>query len=105
MTTVGSPITNQPPVSVASSSSAGAAGGSVINVNQLVSELVAATQAPQEALISKQTQAVTTQISALGTLKGALSTFQDALGSLDTPSRFSALTANTSDSTVVTATA
>ena len=63
------------PVSIASSSSAGAAGGSVINVASLVSQLVAATQAPQQAIITTQTTAVTTQISAVGTLKGALETF------------------------------
>ncbi len=48
--------TSTAPVSIASSSSAGAAGGSVINVSSLVSQLVAATQAPQEALISNQTR-------------------------------------------------
>jgi len=93
------------PVSIASSSNAGAAGGSVINVSSLVSQLVAATRAPQDALISGQTQAVTTQISAIGTLKGALSTFQSALGAIDTPSAFAAMTANTSDSTVFSASA
>ena len=55
-----------PVVSVASSSSADAAGGSVINVSSLVQQLVTATQAPQEALISSQTQQVSAQISALG---------------------------------------
>src|SRR5580698_8514628 len=93
------------PVSIASSSSAGAAGGSVINVTSLVSQLVAATQAPQEALINSKTQAVTAQISALGTLKSSLSTFQEALSSLDSPSAFDAQTASTSDATVATATA
>jgi flagellar hook-associated protein 2 len=93
------------PVSIASSSSAAAAGGSVINVSSLVSQLVAATQAPQEALINNQTQAVTAQISALGTLKSSLSTFQSALSSLDSPSAFDTETANTSNSAVFTATA
>lgn len=97
--------TNTAPVSVASSSSAGAAGGSVINVSSLVSQLVTATQAPQQALITAQTQTVTTQISALGTLKSSLSTFQSALSSLDLPSAFDTETANTSNSAVFTATA
>ena len=78
------------PVSVASNSSAAAAGGSVINVNSLVSQLVTATQAPQQALINSRTQAVTAQISALGSLKGALSSFQSSLGTLDTPDAFNA---------------
>jgi flagellar hook-associated protein 2 len=93
------------PVSVASSSSAGAAGGSVINVSSLVSQLVSATRAPQDALIANQTQTVTTQISALGTLKSALSTFQASLTPLDTPQAFNAESATSSDETVFTASA
>src|ERR1700753_501870 len=93
------------PVSIASSSSSAAAGGSVIDVNSLVSQLVAATRAGQDGNISKQTQAVTTQIPALGTLKGALSTFQDSLSTIDTVSAFNAATATSSDATVFTATA
>src|SRR5579871_107355 len=103
MTTVSS--TSAPVVSIAGSSSAAAAGGSVINVSSLVSQLVAATRAPQDSVIASQTQAVTTQISAVGSLKGALSTFQSALGAIDSPSAFGAQTASTSDSTVLTATA
>ena len=74
------------PVSVASSSRSGAAGGSVINVSALVSELVAATEGPQQTQIASQTSAVTANISALGTLQSALSTFQSSLTSLSTPS-------------------
>jgi flagellar hook-associated protein 2 len=95
----------QPVVTVASNSSSGAAGGSVINVSNLVSELVAATEAPQQSLIDNQTQQVTTQISALGTLKGALSTFQSSLSALDTPSAFQLETANSSSPSTFTATA
>jgi flagellar hook-associated protein 2 len=97
--------TNTAPVSIASSSSAAAAGGSVINVSSLVSQLVAATQAPQEALISNQTQAVTAQISALGTLKSSLATFQSSLSALDSPTAFNTQTATSSNSAVFTATA
>jgi flagellar hook-associated protein 2 len=104
-TTSPSTATNSGPVSVASSSSAGAAGGSVIDVSSLVSQLVAATQDPQQTLINNQTQADTTQISALGTLKSALSTFQSSLSALDTPSAFDTQSANTTNSAVVTATA
>jgi flagellar hook-associated protein 2 len=96
---------SNPIVSVASSNSAGAAGGSVINVSELVSELVSATQAPQESLISNQTQAVTAQISAVGTLQSALSTFQSSLSALDTPSAFGSETASSTDPTAFTATA
>jgi flagellar hook-associated protein 2 len=93
------------PVSIASTSSADAAGGSVIDVSSLVSQLVAATQAPQESLISTQTQQVTTQISALGTLKSALATFQSSLGALDTSSAFQLETAASSDQGAFTASA
>src|ERR1700737_1374582 len=93
------------PVSVASSSSASAAGGSVINVSSLVSQLVAATQAPQAQVLNTETQGVTAQISALGTLKGALSTFQSSLSAIDTPRAFAVQTANTSDKTIFTASA
>jgi flagellar hook-associated protein 2 len=96
---------SNPIVSVASSNSAGAAGGSVINVSELVSELVSATQAPQENIISNQTQAVTAQISAVGTLQSALSTFQSSLSALDTPSAFGSETASSTDPTAFTATA
>jgi flagellar hook-associated protein 2 len=103
-TTPSSTVTGTAPVSIASSSSAAAAGGSVINVSSLVSQLVAATQAPQQALITTQTQAVTTQISSLGTLKSALSTFQSSLSALDDPTSFNAQAANSSNSSVFTAT-
>jgi len=93
------------PVSVASSSSAGAAGGSVINVSSLVSQLVAATEAPQQALIANQTTAVTAKISAVGSLQSALATFQSSLIPLSTPSAFNAQTAASSDQTVFRATA
>jgi flagellar hook-associated protein 2 len=94
-----------PVVSVASTSTADSAGGSVINVSSLVSQLVAATQNPQQTLIDDQESSVTTQISSLGTLKSALSTFQSSLAALDTPSSFQIQTATSSDQTAFTATA
>jgi len=92
-------------VSVASNTSAGAAGGSVIDVSSLVSQLVTAAQAPQQSIITSQTTAVTTQISAIGTLKSALSTFQTALSSLSSISSFNTQTASSSDYSVLSATA
>lgn len=103
--TSSSSSSSAPIVSIAGTNSAAAAGGSVINVSELVSELVSAAQAPQEALITSQTESVTTEISALGTLQSALSTFQSSLASLDTPSAFNALTASSSDPTALAATA
>jgi flagellar hook-associated protein 2 len=92
-------------VSVAAGSTASGAGGSVINVSSLVSQLVAATRAPQDAQIASQTSAVTTKISAVGTLKSALSVFQASLASLSTSSAFAADTATSSDPTMFTASA
>jgi flagellar hook-associated protein 2 len=103
--TVSSTGIQEPVVSVASSSSSAAAGGSVIDVSSLVSQLVTATYAAQEANNASQTSAVTAQISALGTLKSALSTFQSALSSLDTPTAFNSLAATSSDQSAFTATA
>jgi flagellar hook-associated protein 2 len=94
-----------PVVSVTGAGSAGAAGGSVINVTSLVQQLVAATQGPREALISSQTQQVTAQISALGTLKSSLATFQGSLSSLDTAGSFGVETATSSDEAAFTASA
>src|SRR5581483_6310287 len=91
------------PVTIANGT-AGAAGGSVINVSQLVSQLVQATEAPQQNLIAKQMASVTTDISAVGTLKSALSTFQSSLSALDTQSSFNAQMAVSSDTNAFTAT-
>lgn len=92
-------------VSVASSSSAASAGGSVIDVGSLVSQLVSAAQSPQAAVITSQTKVVTTKISALGSFKGALSTFQSALTAIDTPRSFAVQTASSSNEAVFTASA
>ena len=85
--------------------STAATGGSVIDVNSLVSQLVATTRGPKDSLISAQTLKTTTQISALGTLKGALSTFQGTLGALATPGAFNAQAATSSSPAILTATA
>ena len=92
-------------VSVASNSSAGAAGGSVIDVASLVAQLVQATEAPQQAIITQNTQSVSTEISAVGSLKGALSQFQSTLSAIDTPSAFNSLSATSSNAAAFTATA
>src|SRR6185437_14312962 len=105
VSSTGSSANTQPVVSVASNSSAASAGGSVINVSSLVSQLVAATRAPQDAVIASKTQTVTTQISAVGTLKGALSTFQSSLSSIDTPDAFNTQLASSSNPSIFTASA
>jgi flagellar hook-associated protein 2 len=56
--------------------------GSGLDINSLVTQLVAAERAPNDDRIARREIKVTTQISALGTLRGALSTFKSALETL-----------------------
>jgi len=79
--------------------------GSGLDVNGLVSQLVAAERAPLQGRITREKTAVGTEITALGTLKGALSSFNTVLGPLKTVEAFSARTAESSDTDVLTATA
>ena len=75
-------------------------------MSSLVSQLVTATYAAQEANNASQTSAVTAQISALGTLKSALSTFQSVAWRRSTrPARFQRAHCHSSDQTAFTATA
>jgi flagellar hook-associated protein 2 len=90
---------------MATSSSNGVVGGSVLDVQSLVSQLVAAERAPYDTRVARETQKVTTQISALGALKGALSSFQIALAAFNSVDKFESRTAQSSDAEVFTATA
>lgn len=82
-----------------------AVGGSQIDVQSLVSQLVAAERATPDAQITRQSNQVTTQISALGTLMGSLSTFRSALSSLKTVDVFSTRTATSSNDATLSVTA
>lgn len=82
-----------------------AVGGSQIDVQSLVSQLITAERANPDAQISRATEQVTTQISALGSLMGSLSTFRSALSSLKTVDVFSTRTASSSDTEKFTTTA
>ncbi|HKE95466.1 MAG TPA: flagellar filament capping protein FliD, partial [Povalibacter sp.] len=82
-----------------------AVGGSQIDVQGLVSQLVAAERATPDAQIARQTTQVTTQISALGALMGSLSTFRSALTSLKSVDVFSTRSVSTTDDAVLGATA
>ena len=83
----------------------GAVGGSQIDVQGLVSQLVAAERATPDAQIKRQTTQVTTQISALGQLMGSLSNFRSALSSLKTVDVFSTRTATSSSEGMLAVTA
>lgn len=80
-----------------------AVGGSSIDVNTLVSQLVAAERKPLDDQVARATSRVTTQISATSALLGALSTFQSSLNNLRTTTAFSARSTASSDPTIVTA--
>ena len=79
--------------------------GSGLDINGLVTQLVAAERAPQQAQITRQQTSVVTEISALGSLKGALADFQAALAQLKTVDVFGVRSAKTSDDEVFTAAA
>lgn len=83
----------------------GVVGGSSIDVNTLVSQLVAAERKPLDDQVARATSRVTTQISATSALLGALSTFQSSLNNLRTTTAFSARSTASSDPTIVTASA
>jgi flagellar hook-associated protein 2 len=79
--------------------------GSGLDVNGLVSQLVAAERAPDDKRLTSATANLATEISALGQLKGAMSTFQTAVSGLQLPSALTLRTATVSDPTVFTAAA
>lgn len=79
--------------------------GSGLDVNTIVSQLVAAEKAPAQNQIDSQQAAITAQTSALGQLSSLLSSLQTSLSSLADGSAFTTYTATSSDSTVLTATA
>jgi flagellar hook-associated protein 2 len=79
--------------------------GSGLDVNGIVSQLVAAERAPDDKRLTTATANLATEVSALGQLKGAMSTFQNAVSGLQVANAFTPRTAVVSDSTVFTASA
>jgi flagellar hook-associated protein 2 len=73
--------------------------GGVLDVNSLVTQLVAAEKLSQSAPITRHEVAVTTKISALGSLKGALATFKSALEPLHTTEAFQTRSTKLTDAT------
>lgn len=83
----------------------GVTGGSSIDVNSLVSQLVAAERKPLDDQIARAASKITTQISAVGSLMGALSAFRSSLASLKTTDAFNTRTTTSGNKDIVTATA
>lgn len=79
--------------------------GSGIDINSLVTQLVTADTQAQTSRLTRETQQVATQISAVGQLKGALGTFQSALNGLNSLSDFQVKTAESGDDKTFTVSA
>lgn len=78
--------------------------GSGLDINSIVSQLMAVEQQPLTVLATKEAS-YQAKLSAFGSLKGALSSLQTAAQSLKNASTFTAKSASTADSTVATASA
>lgn len=78
--------------------------GSNLDVNSIVSQLMALERRPLQALDRKEAN-FQAQLSAFGTFKSALSTFQEAIAGLNDVSRFHTYKATVSDSSVAAVTA
>lgn len=79
--------------------------GSGLDVDGLVTQLVAAERLPLERrLVTRETN-LTQDISALGTFKSALADLQSSLSAVNSPATFQQKNASTSDSTVMTVSA
>ncbi len=79
--------------------------GSGLDINSIVSQLVAADRQGPDAQISRRQTDATTQISGLAAIKSALSVFQTAIAGLKGQGALNPRTTTTSDSTILTATA
>jgi flagellar hook-associated protein 2 len=79
--------------------------GSGLDVNNLVTQLVAAERAPVEQRIARTQSGIDTKLSALGVMRGVLSTLQASVGALRTENQVLARRAVSSDTTILRATA
>ena len=78
--------------------------GSGLDVNGIVSQLMAIERRPLIALDAKEATQQT-QLTAFGTLKGALSSFQSSLSTLTSPANFSAISANLANTSLASVSA
>jgi len=75
--------------------------GSGLDIEGLVTQLVAAERAPIEGRLNRRESSLTAELSAFGSFKGVLASFQDTLARLNTLSTFSQRTASSSDENIV----
>lgn len=79
--------------------------GSGLDVNKLVSQLVASERAVSDLQLNRQEANLTSKFSALGALKGSLGGFKSAVSGLNALSSFNLKAATSSDNSIFTATA
>ncbi|MEH6616215.1 MAG: flagellar filament capping protein FliD [Porticoccus sp.] len=79
--------------------------GSGLDIEGLVTQLVAAERSPADTRLTRQEITLTAELSAFGSFKGALSSFQSSLSSLNTLSTFGQRTATSSNEDIVTVSA
>jgi len=79
--------------------------GSGLDIEGLVSQLVAAERAPTENRLNRQDARVEAQLSAFGTFKSALASLQDSLAALNDLNSFGVRASESSDTDVVEASA
>ncbi len=79
--------------------------GSGLDIDSLVSQLVAAERAPRENRLLRQEASITSELSAFGSLKGALGGVQSALEALTRASTFTGRSLASSDNAVLTGSA
>src|SRR5690349_19292386 len=78
--------------------------GSNLDVNSIVSQLMAVERRPLD-LLAQREAGYQAKLSAFGTLKGALSTFQSVMQGLSDPTKFQAVKASAADDSILNATA
>ena len=78
--------------------------GSGLNINSIITQLMAAESQPLTVLNTKEAS-YQAQLSAYGSLQGTLASFQSAMQGLNSPSTFLSLKATPSDTTIFTASA
>jgi flagellar hook-associated protein 2 len=75
--------------------------GSGLDIENLVTQLIAAERAPTDNRLTRQEAQLTAELSAFGAFKGALSGFQSSIADLNNLSKFGQYTASSSDNDVL----
>lgn len=75
-----------------------------LDINSIVSQLMAVEQRPLT-LLAKKEASYQAKVSAFGNINSALSTFQDALAKLADPGKYQAMSSSVGDATILTASA